>query len=132
MRIQKPEQKACYYRPGKELKESILVTGTHERVTDLHDLNIQQDQDDDINVIKDHIDAYQAILETLKKNPSMAIWEDYPNWKKNDLKRDYAKLLMIDQADYNTHHIFFDDNADEEDDCIVDVRDVVTGERLNY
>lgn len=62
----------------------------------------------------------------------MAIQEDYPNWKKNDLKRDYAKLLMIDQADYNTHHIFFDDNADEEDDCIVDVRDVVTSERLAY
>lgn len=51
---------------------------------------------DDVEVIKDPIDAYQSILETLKKSPSMAIWEDYPNWKKNDLKRDYAKLLMID------------------------------------
>lgn len=78
------------------MKDSILVTGTHERVTDLHDLNIQQDQMDDVEVIKDPIDAYQSILETLKKSPSMAIWEDYPNWKKNDLKRDYAKLLMID------------------------------------
>mmetsp|Transcript_4984 Transcript_4984/g.3425 ORF Transcript_4984/g.3425 Transcript_4984/m.3425 type:complete len:187 (-) Transcript_4984:90-650(-) len=62
----------------------------------------------------------------------MAIYEDYPNWKANDLKRDFAKLLLIDQADYNTHHIFFDDNADEEDDCIVDVRDVVTSERIPY
>lgn len=39
---------------------------------------------------------------------------------------------MIDQADYNTHHIFFDDNADEYDDCILDVRDVITGEKIPY
>ena len=37
---------------------------------------------------------------------------------------------MIDQADYITQHIFFDDNADEGDDCIVDVRDVITGEEI--
>lgn len=132
LRINKPEQKGCYYRPGSDLKDSILVTGTHDRVTDMLDLNLQADQIDDVNVHKEAIDAYQAVVETLKKSPSMAIYEDYPNWKANDLKRDFAKLLLIDQADYNTHHIFFDDNADEEDDCIVDVRDVVTQERIPY
>lgn len=34
---------------------------------------------------------------------------------------------MVDQSDYQTQHIFFDDNADDSYDCIVDVRDVVTG-----
>lgn len=39
---------------------------------------------------------------------------------------------MIDQADYNTQHIFFDDNVDSAESCIVDVRDLVTGEPLPY
>ena len=34
---------------------------------------------------------------------------------------------MIDEADYSTQYIFFDDNADEGDNCIVDVRDVTGG-----
>ena len=37
---------------------------------------------------------------------------------------------MIDQADYVTQHVFFDDNADDGEECIVDVRDVVTGEKI--
>jgi len=39
---------------------------------------------------------------------------------------------LIDQADYNTQHIFFDDKANEDEDCIVDVRDVVTKELISY
>jgi len=38
---------------------------------------------------------------------------------------------MVDQSDYNTQHIFFDDNADEGEDCIVDVRDVITGQQID-
>ena len=41
-------------------------------------------------------------------------------------------MLLIDQADLNVHHIFFDDNADEGDSCIVDTRDVVTNEIVSY
>ena len=65
----------------------------------------------------------------------MAIQEDYANWKENDCHREVGKLLLIDQADYNTQHIFFDDNADDGndgEDCIVDVRDVITGEIIPY
>lgn len=39
-----------------------------------------------------------------------------------------AKLLLLDQSDYLTQHVFFDDKADEEDACIVDVRDYKTQE----
>jgi len=38
--------------------------------------------------------------------------------------------LHIDPADYATQHIFFDDNADEGRECIVDVRDVITGAEI--
>jgi hypothetical protein len=39
---------------------------------------------------------------------------------------------MIDQADYNTQQIFFDDNAEYMEDCIIDCRDVVTGKQIPY
>ena len=62
----------------------------------------------------------------------MIITEDYYGWKSGNFKRSMGKCLMIDQADYQTHHIFFDDNADDGDDCCIDVRDVVTGRELPF
>ena len=57
--------------------------------------------------------------------------EDYPSWKAAGFTNSRAKLLLVDQSDYNTQHIFFDDNADDGDDCIVDVRDVITGDKID-
>lgn len=71
------------------------------------------------------------MLETFKKYGSMSMSEDYPAWAASGRSNSRAKLLLVDQADYNTQHIFFDDNADEGDDCIVDVRDVITGEKVD-
>lgn len=62
----------------------------------------------------------------------MAISDDYHNYAANDWHREVGKLLLIDQADYTTQHIFFDDNANEDEDCIVDVRDVVTKDVVSY
>lgn len=60
----------------------------------------------------------------------MAVAEDYPSWKASGFSNSRGKLLLVDQSDYNTQHIFFDDNADDGDECIVDVRDVITGEKI--
>lgn len=89
------------------------------------------DTDGDNQVLRDHLDIFQTILENFKKYGSMAIQDDYPAWNKSGRTNKFAKLLMIDQSDYNTQHIFFDDNADEGDECIVDVRDVITGQELD-
>ena len=70
------------------------------------------------------------MIENYKKFGSMSVSEDYPSWKKSGFSNSSAKLLTVDQADYNTQHIFFDDNADDGDECIVDVRDVITGEKI--
>jgi len=43
-----------------------------------------------------------------------------------------GKLLFVDQADYQTQHIFFDDNANEEEKCVVDVRDISSGDPIPY
>jgi hypothetical protein len=86
--------------------------------------------DGDAEVIKEHLEIHQTLIEVLKKYGSVAISDDYQSW--NNAGRDIAnaKLLMVDQADYNTQHIFFDDNADRGRECCVDVRDVITGESI--
>lgn len=81
---------------------------------------------------QDPITQYQELIYVLQKNSTMAINDDYENWMANDFHCEAAKPLFIDQADYQTQHIFFDDNADSGEDCIVDVRDVVTKEILPY
>lgn len=62
----------------------------------------------------------------------MLIKEDYKSWKATDLAPTGGKPLLIDQADYLTHHIFFDDNAGAQPGSCVDVRDLVTGRSLDW
>jgi len=128
-RIKENSQRATNYRAGENINETIMVTGPHKRVGKVTDLNMI-DPDGPNRVIRDHLEIYTTLLETFKKSGSMAIQEDYPAWDKSGRKNAFAKLLMLDQADYNTQHIFFDDNADDGDECIVDVRDVITGHQL--
>lgn len=90
------------------------------------------DSYDECTLHQEPIAAYLEMLAVLQKSSSMAINDDYDNWKDNDFHCEAAKPLFIDQADYGTHHIFFDDNANEGEDCIVDVRDVITKEIIPY
>ena len=94
-RIKEPSQKATVYRAGEGINETILVTGPHKRVKEISDLNMV-DTDGDNRVIRDHLDIFQTVLETFKKNGSMAIQEDYPSWSKSGRKNCFAKLLMVD------------------------------------
>lgn len=127
---------ACYYRFSHDLKDAMLCTGMKVRPTnDLDELKDALDHSDeleDAQLIQGGIEQYQHILETLKKSSTLAIQDDYAHWAENDKHRECSKLLMVDQADYSTQHIFFDDNADPEEDCIVDVRDAITGDILPY
>jgi hypothetical protein len=43
----------------------------------------------------------------------MAIQDDYRYWNQNGELVDSAKLMIVDQTDYNTLEIFFDDNVQE-------------------
>lgn len=93
---------------------------------------LHRDEHEDCTLHEEHLAQYQAITSVLQKHSAMAINDDYHNWQDNDFHREVAKPLLLDQADYGTQHIFFDDNADEEEDCIVDPRDVITKEILPY
>ena len=60
----------------------------------------------------------------------MMIKDDFEPWglhKKNTM---YGKPLIIDQTDYETLQIFFDDNIGDHDKCIVDQRDLISGKSL--
>ena len=124
------EQIATLYRLGAGVNEAVMVLGdNHERVDHSEINHIDSDEN---TIIRDHLEIYQTILEALKKHSVMAIQEDFPAYKASGYSNDRAKMMLIDQADYNTQHIFFDDNADSAESCIVDVRDVITGEALPY
>lgn len=49
-----------------------------------------------VNIIKDPIDQYVYIIETLKKASTMAIQDDYAYWAKTDYLKHGGKLLLID------------------------------------
>ena len=106
-----------------------MVRGTNDRVGSIDEVN-QIEETDDVEVIRDHLEIFTDQLETLKKYGSLSVSEDFNAWRNSNMSNSCAKLLMIDQADYITQHIFFDDNADDGDECIVDVRDLITGESI--
>lgn len=123
------EQIAHLYRTGPNVNETVLVQGKdHVRVAN-DQINMI---DDDSILTRDHLEIYTQIIEVLKKHSVMGIQDDFPSYDATGRENDRGKLLMVDQADYNTQHIFFDDNADSAEECIVDVRDLITGEPLPY
>ncbi len=70
-RIKEHCQRATIYRAGEGINETIMVTGKHTRVGKMTDLNFI-DNDGDNQVLRDHLDIFQTILETFKKHGSMA------------------------------------------------------------
>lgn len=102
-RIRDPSQRVAMYRTGDGINETIQVMGKHERVTgtDYGHINMI-DESDETFLIRDYLDQFQTNLETLKKFGSMAVHEDYSSWEASGRTNSRAKLLLIDQADYNT------------------------------
>jgi len=70
-RIREHAQRATIYRSGEGINETIMVTGKHNRVGKIMDLNYI-DGDGDNQVLRDHLDIFQTIIETFKKCGSMA------------------------------------------------------------
>jgi hypothetical protein len=72
-------------------------------------------------------------MDTLRGVCSYAIQDDYSYWASKKEASEGGKLLLIDDADYDTHHIFFDDNiSSDPSHSIVDVRDLITGEQIPF
>ena len=112
------------------------MTGFSTRFTDdaeeLQDVLDSDDKYEDCKVINEPIPQFMHMMETFKKRSTMAIQDDWQHWSENNEHREFAKLLLIDQADYQTQHIFFDDNIWNEEESIVDCRDAITKEIIPY
>mmetsp|Transcript_27129 Transcript_27129/g.48682 ORF Transcript_27129/g.48682 Transcript_27129/m.48682 type:complete len:499 (-) Transcript_27129:35-1531(-) len=85
-----------------------------------------------VRVYREAHNIYVAFHEILQHTASIAISDDWKFWSANDFSDDSGKLLLVDQTDYGTQHIFFDDNVREDASNIIDVRDVVTGDSLPF
>ena len=85
------------YRTGDALNETIQVCGEHQRVqgTDYGHINMI-DENEDTYVLRDHLQQFQANLETLKKFGSMAVSEDFSSWDASGRSNNRAKLLLVD------------------------------------
>ncbi len=78
-------------------------------------------------------EIYSNLLASLRKVRSYAIQDDYSYWAAKKESAAGGKLLLIDETDYGTHQIFFDDNIGENPiHSILDVRDLTTGEPVSY
>ena len=135
LRIRDDMQKAMFFRLSNEIQDTRMLQGTYDRDEKSYDeFNQILYEDSQMSAMEMHDDilvVQQKIMDTLKKFSSMAISDDVKNWTDNDNHREVAKLMLLDQGDYGTQHIFFDDKADEDEDCIVDARDVISKEILS-
>ena len=116
MRFKDKHQRGHFFRTGG----NRLITGASKRAPQGEPIDeFYQGQVEEGNVLnyKDTIDQYVAILETLKKRASMSIQDDKAAWAKAGNKRPGGKPLIVDQADYGTQHIFFDDVANDDVNC---------------
>jgi len=59
-----------------------MVTGEHQRVNLITDLNLITDET--VLQHKDVLDIYQTTIETLKKYSVMVMRDDLKSWEKND------------------------------------------------
>ena len=104
------------WRFSDDLSDTKMIQGTFERLSDnydeMKDIVESDEKFEDCQILQEPLTIYQNMLEALKKYSSMAVQDDYNGWKDNEFSNEVAKLLLVDQADYNTQHIFFDDNAD--------------------
>lgn len=56
-----------------------------------------------------------AIMEALKESCCLIIKDDSETYKSRHYKTQYGKPLIIDQTDYDTLQIFFDDQIKEDE-----------------
>ena len=95
LRMKDPSQQIQFYRLSDEVKDTVMVTGGVKRVDTYTEMQ-QIEEDDQIEVVRDHLDIFTHIMETLKKYGSMAVSEDYFGWKDSGFKNNRSKLLLVD------------------------------------
>lgn len=120
-----------FYRYDKAMEKAYLVSGKVKEKID-KSKNIEEEyekeiDDETVKIEKGGQEAYEKMNILLSDRCTLAIRDDFDFYLQNNRKSDAGKLLVIDQAEYNTQHIFFDDKISEDEKCIVDVKDLIEG-----
>eukprot|EP00742_Colponemidia_sp_Colp-10_P007748 GILJ01008353.1.p1 GENE.GILJ01008353.1~~GILJ01008353.1.p1 ORF type:complete len:539 (+),score=66.74 GILJ01008353.1:192-1619(+) len=129
------DAKGVIYRGSTEAGDALLALGASSRVSALE--KAEEYYSDEINrgevsVHRGFSNIHIATEQVLKNHSVLAFSDDYDWWAKNECRADAGKLLLMDAADSNCQHIFFDDNIENDNGSIVDVRDCISAEPLHF
>ena len=123
------------YRFDEDISNIILVLGTLERINfkttdDLFSYYDELLDNRKIKIIKGGKKIYEFIINNSKsgKINSFCINDHYEIWYKYDKNSIWAKPMLIDPSSNDIKVFFFDDNIDETNKSIVDIRNVNTGD----
>ena len=88
---------------------------------------------DKYQLLEKFSDVYVELEDRLTHGGFFGIRDDFQFFDAN--RRDMpgsrcGKLMILDQADYGIHHIFFDDEITNAEDCCVDVWDIAEKKRV--
>ncbi len=116
--------KCVIYSEEKEDGNLAGAFGTLDRMEGgyckLDEMYEKEVYEESVELLKDSTRLFVKIQENLKETSCMAI-------------RDEAKRhLFIDQADYSTLHILFDSRVGSEEESSVELRDVVTHQKIPF
>ncbi|KAL4491286.1 hypothetical protein ABPG72_021672 [Tetrahymena utriculariae] len=121
------------YRYSEDVNESALVMGTLKRVPKIKHLEDEYEkelEEDSITIHKGIHNIYSYLKQMSLEKGAFALNHDYQFWVNNGQKNQFSKPLIIDSQNLDALHIFFDDNITEGDDCIIDLREAVTGQQI--
>lgn len=122
-------QEGVIYRMNQGMESMMMISGSLKRAPrggNMEDAYAKEIEEDAVKILKGGTEIYVRMMELLKevtfiknfiimilKSCGLAYQDDWEYWNQNGEKMDYAKPLMIDQSDYSTLQIFFDDNINE-------------------
>ncbi len=115
------------------LENTAMIIGTLEKADNKEELDDYYSgalEEGVVSLLYGVQDIYVNLVDSLQNVCSYAIQDDYAQWTAK--KAEGGKLLLIDEADYDTQHIFFDDGINDSPNSSVDVRDLITGESMSY
>ena len=126
------------YRFDEDISNIILVLGTLERINfkttdELFSYYDELLDNRKIKIIKGGKKIYEFIINNSKsgKINSFCINDHYEIWYKYDKNSICGKPMLIDPNSKDIKVFFFDDNIDETNKSIVDIRNVNTGDTID-
>ncbi|CEG48268.1 uncharacterized protein PHALS_06098 [Plasmopara halstedii] len=127
----------AFYRHSFDANGTTLAVGTLTKQPFLSkDSNTTLVFDTDINDNVKIVRGFQSIQETLEKmmqeSNVLALRDDYEWWSTHAEDAQYGKLLLVNEKEPRDIVVFFDDHIEAHDAHIVDVRDLESGEPVDF